>query len=332
MPAHFGLDIGSGFVKIVDINGNNLVAAMAPNPCNKVGLDLSAADRLTLIDVLKKLMKDVGIGKDQVVISTPEQMVFSRSLELPIMSDPELATAVKWELDQVSPYPVADMEYSWVVMSRPKRVTGEEKMKVLVVAIPKKVSKDYLDFLSLMDLQPIRLENEAFSLTRALVDSKKLSGVTLILDMGFSSTKMVLASMGAIYAIHTVPLAGMAFTRLLSESFSINLEQAEQYKIAYGVDSSAAEGRIYKALTPLLQEMVTEIRKLILSWMGMGSENKVDRLILAGGGAKMKGFASYLVEQTNLDVLTANPIEGFATKLAMSEVTIFTGATGLAIE
>ncbi len=332
MPAHFGLDIGSGLVKLVDINGNNLVAVMAPNPCKKVGLDLSAVDRLSLADVVKKLIKDAGVRKDQVVVSTPEQMVFSRSLELPIMSDPELATAVKWELDQVSPYPVVDMEYSWVVMSRPKRITGEEKMKVLVVAIPKKVSKDYLDFLSLLDLQPVRLENEAFSLTRALVDNKKLGGVTLILDMGLSATKMILAGAGTINAIHTIPLAGMAFTRLLAETFSINLEQAEQYKIAYGVDSSAAEGKIYKALSPLLQEIVTEIRKLTLSWMGMGSENKVDRLILAGGGAKLKGFASFLVEQTNLDVLTANPFEGFVPKAQMPDVTIFTGATGLAVE
>lgn len=332
MPAFFGLDIGSEWLRIVDIDGKDLTTAAMKNPTGKVGLDVTAAEKLNLAETVKRLIKESGVKKSDVVVSIPEQLVFSRLLELPIMSDPELATAVKWELDQVSPYPVLDMEYSWVAMERPKRVTGEEKMKVLAIAVPKKTAKDYLDFLSVLDLQPVRLENEAFSLVRSLVDSKKLMDKSLIVDIGASSTKMILASSGTINAIHVVSLGGLALTRLLAETFGIAVEQAEQYKLAYGVEQNLAEGKLYKALSPLLSDLVAEIKKVVLGWTGTGGNNKVERLILVGGGAMLKGLIPYLVDQTGLDAVLGNPFEGYQVKTPNVIASNFAGAMGLAIE
>ena len=107
MPAYFGLDIGSSSVKILELKGDKKVESvgMAVNPLGRSDLDLPDEQRAKLAEVVKGLVKESEVKSREVVLSIPESLVFSRILKLPIMSTPELASAIKWELDQLVPFP-----------------------------------------------------------------------------------------------------------------------------------------------------------------------------------------------------------------------------------
>ena len=309
MPAYFGLDIGSSSVKILELKGDKKVESvgMAVNPLGRSDLDLPDEQRAKLAEVVKGLVKESEVKSREVVLSIPESLVFSRILKLPIMSTPELASAIKWELDQVVPFPPDKIEISWVVIDKPKKKIGNEKMKVFVVAVPKKVTEDYVRFLTLTGFEPERIENEILSLARGLSEFTADKGVSLILDVGASSTKMVVVEKDQIHLSHVVPLAGMAMTRMISEAFKIPINQAEEYKRAYGVDKQQVEGKIYKVLAGLMDSLVVEIKKVVANFSNTEKDKRIEKIVLVGGGAFLKGFTGVLVEKTGLDVVIGDP-------------------------
>lgn len=247
------------------------------------------------------------------------------------MSTPELASAIKWELDQVVPFPPDKIEISWVVINKPKKKIGNEKMKVFVVAVPKKVTESYVKLLTLTGLEPERLENEVLSLARGLSGFIEDKGVNLILDVGASTTKMVVVEGDEIHLSHVVPLAGMAMTRMISEAFKIPVNQAEQYKRTYGVDKQQVEGKIYNALNGLLDSLVVEIKKVMANFANSEKDKQIGKIVLVGGGAFLKGFTGILVEKTGLDVVIGDPFGSVkVSEVVKTSSVLYATALGLA--
>lgn len=334
MAGFFGLDIGSSSIKIIEMAGKKIkTQVIATNPTGKVGVDLVPADQTALLEAVKKLIAESKIKTKRCVVAIPESLVFTKIMLFPFMSSPELATAIRFEAEQVIPYPIDKLELSWVVLYKPKNALSGEKMRVLVVAVPSKVSKAYLDFMDNLGLEVIRVENEAVSLVRSLVTNRKSPGVSLVVDLGFSNTKFVVADSAAIYTNYISSLGGMAFTRIIAESFKLPITQAEEYKRVYGLDKGQFEGKLFASVEPVLSGLVGDIKKVVASYQANYPQRRIDRILLTGGGAYLKGLITLVTEQVGIEVAIGNSFDGLGVAANMVSLgPVFGVAVGLAIE
>lgn len=334
MPAFFGLDIGSSAIKVVQLSGRSVISAgMAVNPTGRVGADLIPSEEAALVNAIKGLLAGLKIKLKKVVVSIPESLVYTKVMQFPFMSTPELATAIKWEAEQTIPYPIEKLEISWVVLYKPKSVSSGEKMKVLVVGVPGKVSNSYVNLLESLNLETLRIENEILSAIRSLISFKKLAGVSLIVDIGHSATKMVIAAKDELYSNYVSPLGGGAFTKIIADSFRMNLAQAEEYKRSYGLDKTQLEGKIVTACEPVTNGLLADIRKVMVSYEGLGINRPVERAILVGGGSFLKGLLPLLTAQLGVEVTVGNAFEGLRVAGNLSGLgAVYANAAGLAIE
>ena len=334
MPAFFGLDIGSSSVKLVQLSGKTVaISAIAANPVGKVGVDLVPVEQASLTETVKNMLAANKIKTKRCVVAIPESLVFTRVMLFPVMSSPELATAIRFEAEQVIPYPIDKLELSWVVLYKPKNALSGEKMRVLVVAVPTKTSNAYVNFMDTLGLEVVRVENEIISVTRSLVTARKLSGVSLIADLGFSNTKFVIADTSQIYTNYLSSLGGMAFTRIIADTFKLPINQAEEYKRNYGLDKGQFEGKLFAAVTPVLAGLIGDVKKVLNSYLASYPERKVDRIILTGGGAYLKGLVAEVTEQTGLEVVIGNAFDGLKVAENMAGFgPIYATAVGLAVE
>lgn len=334
MAKFFGLDIGSSSIKIVELSGRRVnTAVIAANPIGKVGVDLVPTEQSSLIDAVKSLLSVNKIKTKKVVVSIPESLVFTRVMSFPFMSTPELATAIKWEAEQVIPYPIDKLDLSWVVLYKPKSNLSTEKMKVLVVAVPTKVSNAYVNFLDILGLEVVRVENEIVSLDRSMIIAKKVPGVTLAVDIGFSNSKMAVVDTSQIFTNYLSSLGGMAFTRIVADSFKLSVSQAEEYKRTYGLEKKLFEGKLFKAMEPVLSGLSGDIKKVIASYTTSYPDRKIDRIILCGGGAYLTGLTEILKEQTGLELVIGNAFDGFSVPENVKNMgSVYAVAAGLAIE
>jgi len=314
MPAYFGLDIGTSSIKLAHVDGKKVVSlGLINNPQGKRVMEMDSAGKMALIEVIKQLVKDSGVRPKQVVASISEPSVFSKVMKFPVMSSPELATAIKWELDQTVPFPPTEVEVSWVIMQKPQRATGAEKISVYVVATPSKVSETYTNILEVAGLEPVRLENETPALSRAFAANLSDQNPGLIMNLGASGSNMILCGKEVLFGNYYVPVGGNALTKFISDSFNLPLSQAESYKRTYGMAKDQLEGRMFSVLKPVVDNIVGEAKKMIISFQNENKGLNVGRIIITGGGAYLNGIMPYMTESfPNTEIVVGDVFGGLS--------------------
>ena len=335
MSAHFGLDIGSTSVKIVKTEGNKvLVIGVGVNSSGKTLMAMNNAEKIALADEIKGLIKSVGLREKQVVASISESLVYSRVMQLPIMSTPELATAIKWELDQSVPFPPNEVETSWAVLDKPDKIKGDEKISVYVVAVPTAVSDAYAQLLELLELTPLRLENEIPALMRAFSDNLSDDNPSILVNIGAGGTELILAGKEKIYGNYFLPFGGTVMTKLVADAFGLPIIQAESYKRTYGMVKDQLEGKMFNVLKPMVDNLIGELKKLIVGYQNEHDKSTVNKIILTGGGAYLLGLIPYLSESlSGVEIVMGDCFSGKSVdQIYASLGPVFATAMGLSTE
>lgn len=314
MPAHFGLDIGSTSIKIVKSEEKRIsVISVVSNSSGKNLMNMLNTEKIALADQIKEMMRVTGLKERRVVASIPESLVFSRIMKFPIMSSPELATAIKWELDQSVPFPPNEVETSWSVLEKPNKIKGDEKISVYIVAVPTPVSEAYVQLLELLELEPLRLENEIPALIRTFSSISSNDDPLVIADIGASGIGLMLTGRDRIFSNYYLPFGGTMMTKLIADAFGLPLTQAESYKRTYGMAKGQLEDKMFVVLKPVVDNLASEIKKMAIAYQDEHKGSSVGRVILTGGGAYLNGLVPYLTESlAGIEIVIGDPFSGLS--------------------
>jgi type IV pilus assembly protein PilM len=305
----FGLDIGSTSMKAVWLgrSGNNLtIESVVSAPTTTRGmLTESDMDQKMFADSVKGILKSAGITEKNANVSIPESQVYSKIIEMPDLSDSELAASLKFELEQHIPLPLDQVKTDWQVMERIDEA-GKRKMNVLIVAAPLGILAKYEKVTGLIGITPQTVETEVISVHRALSPALDQTAADVIVHLGGSTTDVAIVKNGVLNMIFTIPLGGIAVTRAIAIDFGIDPNQAENFKRAYGLSQNVFEGKIGKSLEPILQSIIGDIRKAILSFKEKNNNMPVKQIILSGGSALLPGLHVFFANILGIQVVVGN--------------------------
>jgi type IV pilus assembly protein PilM len=312
MAKFIGIDIGTSSIKVVVSTESKILKIGAiPNKFGKMLSVMSNTERVQLTDDLKKIFLDLGMKEPSVVASLPESLTFSKLMKFPRMSMPELATAIKWDLDQSVPFPPNEIESSWSVVDKNSFIP-EDMVGAFVVAVPSKISELYVQLFELLGKEPLRLENESVPFTRAYTPLLNDSVPSFLIDIGASGTKIVLANKQMIFNSYFYSVGGSAMTKLIAESFGLTADQAEQYKRTYGMVENQLDGKIFRVLKPLVDNLINEVRKMAISYKTDYGEAQLNKIILSGGGCYLMGLIPYMTSNLEgMEVSIGNVFENY---------------------
>lgn len=303
-----GIDIGSKTIKIVELQKEGTGYSLSASGI--VGYSGTTVDKMTddkemagLSAVIKKLHAEAGVSSKDVVISVPEQLVFTRTIKFPMLTDPEIASAVKWESEQYIPIPINEAVIQHTILARNEKATPPEVL-VLLVAAPRVVVEKYVKVVEGAGLTPIAVETELIALTRALAPIDK---TVLLVDLGANSTDIAISSQGLLSFSRSIPIAGEAFTRAVSQGLGISPVQAEEYKKTYGLETTQLEGKIKGALAPVLRMVVDEIKKAVNYYQTEEKGETPNAIIISGGTSGMPQIISMFSSLLGMEVLIGNP-------------------------
>src|SRR3984885_7343690 len=134
----FGLDIGTTAMKVVWLNRENNTISYntslsVPTPIQGMQSE-SPFDHQEMAQVINKLVIDAKITTNNVNIALPESHAFTKIIEMPFLSDKELANAIYWEAEQYIPVPLDSVTLAWSKLQPQNVATPDVKMQVLLVA------------------------------------------------------------------------------------------------------------------------------------------------------------------------------------------------------
>lgn len=304
----FGLDIGSTTLKIVEVRkegGKHRIIAAGLTPTPRPGISSEAEkDVVAVSSAIKKLHQDARIGAKEAVIALPEGQVFSRVIEVPPMGDNELAQAIPWQAEQFIPVPLEQVNLDWQVVARGGGGKGEEKMKILLVAAPLNLIQKYVRYVEMAGFKTAAVETEIVASARALIPPK--SPPVMLVDFGAKTTDLAVVQDGYVVMTRSIPTAGEAFTRAIATTLSLTPAQAEEYKITYGLGENQLEGKVRKALTPIFEVVVAEIKKALSFWK-QNEKEPISLIILTGGSANLPQAAPFFTKSLGIEVQIGDP-------------------------
>lgn len=245
-----------------------------------------------------------GVNSKYVVASVPETKSFVRILKMQKMPEAEIEGAIPWELEQDIPVPIEQVYFDWQIVKE----EGEFN-HVLVMATPKDYVDSLISALKLANLKPVALELESQATARALIGPEDMNQASLIVDMSNTVTSMVIVSgKGVLEYTSNVTIGGNQLTESISRNLNLTPKEAEKLKLESGLLEDSKKGNSRQAMLPILDSIVEEARNVIKfheehSVLSPG----VNRIVLTGGVANLKGMLDYITARTNVGA--GKPIE-----------------------
>lgn len=337
MINHFGLDIGSEHIKIVQVaqekDAFRLVTAgmiKAPSPGMSADAD---KDLLAVAETIKKLKNEIRVTTNEVVLSLPERSVFTSIIEVPTMTDEELKQAIPWEAENLIPQPMAEVNLDWEVIPDGAEAKSN-RIRVLLAAAPTVLINKYLKVLKLAELEPKGLETELLAVVRCL---KPLfgQGSLVLVNLGAKSSDIALIHRGNLYLTRQLPTAGEAVTRALTTTLNMDFATAEEYKKTYGL-SGQFENKLVAAIEPILGVVANEVKKAAQFFLEK-EQTPLKVMILTGGTAMLPGITEYFTRFLDLEVQVADPfsfirLDEKSKQFLKKYSSVFTVALGLAMK
>ena len=106
--------------------------------------------------------------------------------------------------------------------------------------------------------------------------------------------------------------AGASLTQALASSLGINPLRAEELKKERGISATGANYELSTVMLPLLDAIINEVKKALYQYgVQFQGAPRIERAILAGGGANLKGIEKYFEKELEIPVVKASPFAKF---------------------
>lgn len=302
----FGLDIGRSSMKVMQLEHADAVPKIVGY--GTVDFDMAALEDGVIVkpEVLADAMHDLFKNRLQGEITTrraamalPAYRTFTRSVQLPKLPAEELHEAVQLEVEQYVPVPLEELYLDYITNPAP-----DGNQNVFVVAVPKKIVDSYLYFSRRLGLEPILIEPTVTAGARFFARDKHSDMGSVIIDFG-SLTATISIIDKTIVATSTASGGGLVFTDAIRKELGVSQEEAGVIKTQFGLGVSQYQEKIQRALSPSLEEIVAEIKRMLRYYEEhYGDRNPVGQIVTLGGGANMPGLSDYLTNALKVPVRT----------------------------
>ena len=311
-----GIDISANGLRAVE-----LMDATKSRPTlvrhHEVSLPAGAVSRgevlepRTVATALKQLWATGGFKGKDVVLGIGNSRVLARDLTVPKMSLKRIRESLPFQVQEMLPFPTEDALLDFYPISESLSDSGPMVNGLLVAAVKEAVLGN-VNAVSLAGLNAIQVDLVPFALSRVLLRGEWAAGTTAVIDVGASTTTVIVSAGGVPQFVRIIPTGGDDLTSALTARLGVTPEQAVSMKRSLGLTSAPQDQSQRIAVSIMFEvasELITSLRNTLTYFAGARPTDPVARIVLTGGGARLVGFAEALGEFTRLPVSFGNPFE-----------------------
>lgn len=308
-----GLDIGSSFIKVAELKSTNQGYAL-----HKFGMDRIAtgyiiegriANMQGLANDIKSLFKSQKIHEKNVAISTGGHSVVIKTINTTTRSEKELHNTIYSEAEQYIPYDIDDVNIDYQILGESE--FSPEQINVLLVAVKKDIVAEYIELIQLAGLNPKIIDVDTFALQNAyeILPYKNAGQITLLADVGASKMSLNILKANSSLMMRDNMSGTNQILEEISSQTGISIEEAEQ--ALNGEKKNVISRDTIRSIgLKVAQSWCSEILEVMNAFQSSANNEKVERVVLSGGGVFVDGFKDSLLSELDADVSIINPFEG----------------------
>lgn len=313
----FALDIGTKSIRVVQLSktsqdqwrldhvgyagiDSKIVASDSPEARKKLG------------NALMSVVGQSGIRTKDVVVALPANKTFTTVIEVPVMSDAELKSTLKYQADQYIPMPLDDAKIDWAKLG--PSATDPKKQEILLASTAQNYVEGMVESIDSLGFNVIAAEPDSIAMIRALLPASP-KNAHIVIDIGDISTNIVVTIEDRPALVRTLPLGLRSLVNAIVSNLNVKEDQATQFIVKFGLAPDRLEGQVFRSVETTLDNFVAEVIKSIKFFQSKYATESIATIHLSGYAGVIPMLAEYIGAKTELSTEVTSPWR----KVAVSE-------------
>ncbi|MCS6884222.1 MAG: type IV pilus assembly protein PilM [Acidobacteriota bacterium] len=304
-----GLDIGSSAVKAVELKGSRgnyeLVSIGHVTLLSDTIVDGHIIDLNHVSDAINRIFQEQGIKTNLVGTSVSGHSVIVKKINMPVMSQEELAEKITWEAEEYIPFSLEEVNLSYEIAGIDASGTG---MDVLLVACKKEKIAQYTQVINQAGKQLHFVDVDSFAVQAAYELNYDPMPTTTVALLNIGASVMNINVVRGTTSVFTrdISVGGNQYTDLLQKELNLTFEEAESLKRGLPTESGVRPEDVQQLIKSVSEILALEVQKTLDFFRGASSSmadvSKVDRMLISGGSSKVPGLTGYMAERFGVPV------------------------------
>ena len=312
-----GIDIGTHSIKVVRLKqkgqGYQLLnfGIMPLQP--ETMTDGNIADTEAVVEAVRNLMRMEKIKEKEVATAVSGQSVIVKRIRVPQMTEQELNEAIQGEAEQHIPFEISDVNIDFQVLPavREDDERADNQLDVLLVAAKKAKIRDYTSLLTAAGLNPVVVDIDVFALENAYeVSVGQEDGVVALVDIGATTMNINILKAGSTLFQRDIAIGGNRYNAAIQKALQVSYEEAEALKMGVGMNDKHSQEEVLAVMASVSEEIGEEIQRSFEFFRTTAADEAIDKMVISGGCAKIKGLDRFLSNRLGLPVSVADPFRG----------------------
>jgi len=310
--AGFGLDVGSSAVKLVQLQEGSTgfaleTFAIVMLPPDAIGEGM-IKDPPVVVDAIKEVVGKARVKTKDAVLSISGRELIMKKIQLPKVTAKELDDAIMLEAEHHINLPIDDVYLDHQVVGQSRGQGGT--MDVMLVAVKKTKINEYVAVVEEAGLTPVVVDVDAFALQNQyeMNSPETTTEAVALIDIGASIMKTNVVRGGFSIFARDIAFGGNNYTRAISQRLNIPFDRAEAAKKGEEV----AGGRwddLVPSLEAVSRELSLEIQRTFDYFASTAESERISRIVLSGGCAKLSGIDEFLSSSWGIPVEVVKPFQ-----------------------
>ena len=302
-----GLDIGSGFVKLVEVDHSGdqpEVSKVAMRPLLPDAIvEGEVMDPGLVADTVKGLFQEVGLKGKEVVTAVGRHDVIIKKIEMDRMKESDAREVIRWEAEQHVPFDIKSVELDFQILNPDDEGL---QMEVLLVAAKRELVDNKVGLLQDAGFATSVIDVDAFALHNAFEYNypEATEGIVALVNIGHEMTNVNVLEEGVPILTRDIPFGSRRLREDLQREKGLTAEVAEDV-----VQGREELDELTRAVESSADEVAVGIERASAFLMTRQSGAGLGKIYLSGGGARIPGMADALGRRMNVETYVVNPFE-----------------------
>lgn len=302
-----GLDIGSGFIKLIEVDHSGdqpEVVRIAMRPLFPDAIvEGEIMDPGLVADTIRGLASEVGLKGQSVVTAVGGHDVIIKKIVMDRMKESDAREVIRWEAEQHVPFDIRSVELDFQILDPNSDAL---QMDVLLVAAKRELVENKVSLLMDAGLTPGVIDVDAFALHNAFEHNypEGLRGIVALVNIGHDMTNVNILKEGVPILTRDIPYGSRRIREDLQRERGLGADQAE----------SAIQGHVHiDDLGTFIQgsadEISVGIERAAAFLLTQQSGAGLGRIYLSGGGARIPRMPESIAARMGVETQVVNPFE-----------------------
>lgn len=309
------IDIGAHSIKLVQLKKSGKSYhlqnfGVMPLPPESI-VDGTIMDAGAIVDGIRSLVRMEKIKTKDIVTAISGPSVIVKKIRMPQMTEKELTESITWEAEQHIPFEISDVNIDFQIVPAPleEPVANDNQMDVILVAARKSKMEDHMSLLNEAGLNPVVVDTDVFALENEYEFNRDEDerGVVALVDIGASTMNINILQDGMTLFQRDIATGGNRYTAVFQQEFGIGYGEAEALKMGVGLTEEHGSEQVLPLLMAVSEELREELQRSLEFFRTTVVETTIDKMVLSGGCARIKGLDQLLNRRLALPVEVADP-------------------------